>query len=44
MIYKSIFKFLKILSLFQLLFLWLNKSSPEEFLPLAVMRVFANAY
>jgi hypothetical protein len=27
-----------------MLFLWLNKSSPEEVLPLVVKRVFANAY
>jgi hypothetical protein len=26
-----------------MLFLWLNKSSPEKVLPLAVKRVFANA-
>jgi hypothetical protein len=44
MISKSIFKFLKILHLLQMLFLWLNKSSPKEVLPLAVKRVFANAY
>jgi hypothetical protein len=32
MISKGIFKFLKILPLFQMLFLWLNKSSSEEVL------------
>jgi hypothetical protein len=26
-----------------MLFLWLNKSPPEKFLPLAIKRVFANA-
>jgi hypothetical protein len=36
---KRIFKILKILPLFQMLFFWLNKSSPEEVLPLAVKRV-----
>jgi hypothetical protein len=40
MISKSIFKILKILLLFQMLFLWLNKSSPEEVLLLAIKRVF----
>jgi hypothetical protein len=29
---------LKILPLFQMLFLWLNKSPPEEVLPLAIKR------
>jgi hypothetical protein len=38
---KSTFKILKILPLFQMLFLWLNRSSPEEVLPLAVKRVFS---
>jgi hypothetical protein len=43
MISKSIFKFvLKILPLFQMLFLWLNGCPPEEVLPLVVKRVFAN--
>jgi hypothetical protein len=42
MISKSIFKFLKILPLFQMLFLWLNKSSPEEILPLVVKMGFCN--
>jgi hypothetical protein len=37
---KAFFKILKILPLFQLLFLWLIKSSSEEFLPLVVKRVF----
>jgi hypothetical protein len=41
MISKSIFMILKILPLFQMLFLWLNKAPPEEVLPLAVKRVFA---
>jgi hypothetical protein len=40
MISKSILKILKILPLFQMLFLWLNKSPPEEVLILAVKRVF----
>jgi hypothetical protein len=35
---------MKILPLFQMLFIWLNKSSPEEVLPIVVKRVFANAY
>jgi hypothetical protein len=42
MISKSIFEFLKILPLFQMLFLWLNKTSPEEVLLLVVKRVFYN--
>jgi hypothetical protein len=37
MISKSIFKILKILPLFQMLFLWLNKSSPEEVYPLCMV-------
>jgi hypothetical protein len=41
MISKSIFKVLKILPLFQMIFLWLNRSSPEEVVLLAVKRVFA---
>jgi hypothetical protein len=32
---------LKILPLFQMLFLWLNKSPREEVLPLAINRFFA---
>jgi hypothetical protein len=44
MTFKSIFKLLKILPLFQMLFLWQNKSSPEDVFPLAVKRVIANAY
>jgi hypothetical protein len=40
MISKGIFKFLKILPMFQMFFLWLNKSPPEEILPLAIKRVF----
>jgi hypothetical protein len=40
MISKSIFKILKILPLFQMLFLWLSKSPPEEVLTLVVKRVF----
>jgi hypothetical protein len=40
MISKGIFKILKILTLFQMLFLWLNKSSPKEILLLGVKRVF----
>jgi hypothetical protein len=38
---KSTFKILKILPLFQKLFLWLYKKNPEEILPLAIKRVFA---
>jgi hypothetical protein len=39
MISKIIFQVIENSPLFQMLFLWLNKSSPEEVLPLAVKRV-----
>jgi hypothetical protein len=42
MISKGIFKFLKILPMFQMLFLWLNKSSPWRNSPLSYQEGFCN--
>jgi hypothetical protein len=42
MISKGIFKFLKILSLFQMLFLWINKSSHWRSSPLSCQEGFCN--
>ena len=42
MIWKAFFKILKVLPLFQMLFLWLNKSSPWRSSPLSCQGGFCN--
>ena len=44
MIARSIFKILKFLPLFQMLFVWLNKTSPEWNSPLSFQEGFWNGY